>query len=233
MDLRTTTIKGRPMLLNYLYTNFFEETQFADAVGTTTEDLHELIDAKVFPAPSYVYDGKGRSVSFVADFTDQQTYRFHLRGHTDWYRDITQLGLYTQARARDHFFNRYDHAKAAFLTSPLGVEFLAQAPAVAEQFDDEHANSTWGHFLNGVYGVCTRDGRPESVLLKQAGVMFIEQMIGDSPGKLSREKTELLRRAVDFLDGVESDFAPHEAPQSSRQRCIVDVRDQFFDMKSA
>ncbi|SHI04484.1 hypothetical protein SAMN05443551_4188 [Marivita hallyeonensis] len=221
------------MLLNYLFTNFMEESQFADVVGTTTDDLHALIDAKVFPAPSYAYEGKGRSVSFVADFTDRQTYRFHLRGHTDWYRDITQLGLDTEARARGHFFSRYDHAKAAFLSSPLGAELQSQAPTVGDQFDDEHANSTWGHFLNGVYGVCTRDGRPESVFLKQAGVMFIEEMIGDEPGTLSHEKTRLLRRTVDFLDSVESDFAPHEAPIASRQRCIVDVRARFFGMTAA
>ena len=233
MGLPTTIIEDCHMLLNYLYTNFFEETQFSAAIGTTTEDLHALIDAKVFPAPSYVYDGSGRSMSFVADFIDQQKYRFHLRGHTDWYRDITQLGLDNETRARDHFFSRYDHAKAAFLTSPLGAELQAQAPAVADQFDEEHTTSTWGHFLNGVYGVCTRDGRPESVFLKQAGVMFIEQMISVGPDKLSHEKNGLLRRAVDFLDGVESDFAPHEAPKASRQRCIADVRAQFFDMKAA
>ena len=221
------------MLLNYLYINFFEETQFANAVGTTTEDIQSLIAARVFPAPSYAYDVKGRSVSFVAEFKDHQTYRFHLRGHTDWYRDITQLRLDTEVRARDHFFDRYDHAKAAFLTSSLGVELQAQAPNVVNQFDDEHSNSTWGHFLNGVYGVCTRDGRPESVFLKQAGVMFIEQMIGDSPDKPSPAKSELLRRTVNFLDGVESDFAPHEAPKSSRQRSIEDVRAQYFDLKAA
>ncbi|MFV0408139.1 MAG: DUF6058 family natural product biosynthesis protein [Paracoccus sp. (in: a-proteobacteria)] len=221
------------MLLNYLYTNFHEETQFADAVGATTRALHVLIKARVFPAPSYVYDGEGRSVSFVADFTDRQTYRFHLRGHADWYRNLIQLGLDTEARARDHFFNRYDQAKAAFISSPLGTELQAQVPAVPDRFDNEHACSTWSHFLNGVYGICTRDGRPESVFLKQAGVMFIEQMTVDGPGKLSRSNSDLLRRTVDFLDGVESHFAPHEAQNSSRQRCIVEVRANFFGMKAS
>jgi hypothetical protein len=108
-----------------------------------------------------------------------------------------------------------------------------QAPDIAGQFDEDHANATWGHFLNGVYGVCTRDGRPESVFLKQAGAMFIEQMIAHGPDKLSRSQTDLLSRSVDLLDGVESDFAPHEAPKASRQRRIVDVRGRFFDMKAA
>lgn len=37
-----------------------------------------------------------------------------------------------------------------------------------------------------------------------------------------------LERAVAFLDKVESDFAPHEASQTSRQRCIVDVNARFL-----
>lgn len=216
------------MLLNYLYANFYEESQFADVVGIKTDELAALIAAKVFPSPSYVYASEGRSVSFVSDFLDEQAYRFHLRGHTNWYRDIAQLGLDTEARARAHFFRRYNEAKTQFLSGPLGEELQEQAPDIAGQFDEDHANSTWGHFLNGVYGVCTRDGRPESVFLKQAGVMFIEQMIADGPDKLSRSQTNLLSRTVDFLDGVESDFAPHEAPKASRQRCIVDVRGDFL-----
>ena len=221
------------MLLNYLYTNFFEESQFVDVVGTTTDGLASLVAARVFPSSSYVYDSKGWSSSFVAEFLDEQAYRFHLREHTDWYREITQLGLDTEPRARSFFFSRYDQAKTTFLSSSLGLALQEQAPEVAEQFDQDHANSTWDHFLNGVYGVCTRDGRPESVFLKQAGVMFIEKMISAGPEKLSLSQTALLRRAVDFLDGIESDFAPHEAPKASRQSCIVDVKARFLDEKAA
>ncbi|MEO9897829.1 MAG: DUF6058 family natural product biosynthesis protein [Paracoccaceae bacterium] len=221
------------MLLNYLYTNFLEERQFAEIVGTTVEDLNAIIDAKVFPSASYVYASNGRSVSFVADFSDEQAYRFHLREHMNWFRDISQLGLDTEARARDYFLDRYTQAKRSFLSSTFGMDLQAQAPDVASQFDEGHANSTWGHFLNGVYGVCTRDGRPESVFLKQAGVMFIETMIASGPQALSQAQTDLLGRAVDFLDGIESEFAPHEAPKASRQRCIVDVKASFFDKKAA
>ncbi len=221
------------MLLNYLYANFFEEHQFAEVVGTNTDELHSLISARVFPSPSYVHDSRGRCISFVSDFTDEQTYRFHLRGYIDWYRDITQLGLDTEVRARAYFVSRYEQAKAAFLSGAFGTELQSQAPDIAGQFDAEHVKSTWGHFLSGVYGVCTRDGRPESIFLKQAGVKFIEHMTLDGPDKLSDAQTVLLRYAANFLDRVESDFAPHEAPKASRQRCIVDVKARFFDSKAA
>lgn len=216
------------MLLNYLYANFQEEGSFCTAVGATSEELEGLRRARVFPSPSYVYQSKGHSTSFVTAWSEDVTYRFHLRGHARWFQVVSQFDLTTETRARQYFLDRYDQAKTAFLTSSLGVQLVSYAPDVPAHFDADHAQSTWQHFLNGVYGVCTRDGQPESVFLKQAGVMFIEQLIAKGPGTLSKYQLGLLHQAVDFLDGVESDFAPHEAAQVSRQRCIVDVKEQYF-----
>lgn len=217
------------MLLNYLYSNFLEEGEFAEINGVTPQYLKSLIEARVFPAPSYVYESAGRSVSFVCDFADDTTYRFHLRDHIAWFKTITDLGLFTEDRARHHFFSRYEEAKKAFFTSNLGQYLIDVASNIPQTFNSDHANVTWEHFLNGVYGVCTRDGQPESVFLKQASVLFIEQMIVGGPGSLSDSHLKLLKRTVAFLDNVESDFAPHEVPQVSRQRCIIDVNTQFFD----
>ncbi|MEP5731578.1 MAG: DUF6058 family natural product biosynthesis protein [Sulfitobacter sp.] len=221
------------MLLTYLFTNFLEEEQFAEAVQTTRCALVSLTKSRVFPAASYVYSSAGRSVSFVADFEDHHTYRFHLRGHRAWHRDVAQLGLRTEQQARDYFFSRYFLAKDAFFNSAIGCELQAQASDVADQFDTTHEQATWEHFLDGVYGVCTTDGRPETIFLKQAGVMFIEKITLKGPSSLSPRQTDLLRRTVDFLDTVESKFAPHETRQISRQRCILNVRDIFFGQKIA
>lgn len=220
------------MLLNYLYSNFLETSAFAAACDTSEQTLADGIQARILPAPSYEYQSNARSVSFVSTADDTATYRFHLKGHVAWHRDVMRFGLTSEDRARSHFFDRYDQAKKMFFTSDLGKQLADTAPHIPDVFDDTHATATWAHFLNGVYGVCTRDGQPDSVFLKQAGVMFIDQMIADGP-PMSRDQLNLLARAVHFLDAVESDFAPHEAPQASRQRCIVDVKARFFDTVAA
>lgn len=216
------------MLLNYLYSNFMEEGAFAKSNGTSLQGLQALITARVFPSPSYIFESNGQSASFVSDFTERATYRFHLCGHSAWLEAITRLGLTTESRAHTYFYARYSSAREAFFASDLGQELIETAPDVPRQFDADHAKATWEHFLNGVYGVCTRDGQPETVFLKQVGVVFIERMIVDGPGSLSDAQLALLARSVGFLDEVESDFAPHEAPLASRQRCIVDVSAKFF-----
>jgi hypothetical protein len=217
------------MLLNYFYSNFLEEGAFAEACDTSRQELTALIDARVFPAASYQYTSSGQSVSFVSDFADRATYRFHLTGHTVWFEAVRRLGLDHEDRARRHFDNRYNNAKETFLTSNLGRQLTKVSNDVPAHFNGDHADMTWNNFLNGVYGVCTRDGQPESIFLKQACVMFIDRLNVGGPGSLSATKLKLLQHTVMFLDTVESDFAPHEAPQTSRQRCIVDVNAQFFD----
>lgn len=221
------------MLLNYLFSNFQEERAFAQTCGVSLAELSRLIEARVFPSPSYVYESNGRSLSFVSDFSEDTKYRFHLSGHATWFDGIGRFGLDDESRARDYFFKRYEAAKETFLTSDFGLQLAEVAPDIATQFDIAHANSTWKHFLNGVYGVCTRDGQPESVFLKQVCVMFIEKMIAGGPGSLSAAHLQLLKRTVAFLDTVESEFAPHEIPQTSRQRCIIDVNSRFFEKMAA
>jgi len=221
------------MLLNYLFSNFLEEGAFAQACDVSPAELTRLIEARVFPSPSYVYESKARSLSFVSDFAEDHKYRFHLIGHSAWFDAIGRFGLDAEDRARSHFFRRYEGAKEIFLSSDLGLQLVEVTPDIMSQFDSAHATSTWTNFLDGVYGVCTRDGQPESVFLKQAGVMFIEKMIAGGPGTLSATHLRLLERTVVFLDTVESDFAPHEVPHTSRQRCIIDVKSSFLDNMAA
>ncbi|MEH6522866.1 DUF6058 family natural product biosynthesis protein [Sulfitobacter sp.] len=221
------------MLMNYLYANFLEEETFVTTNNITKEALSALTRACVFPAASYVYTSKGSSVSFVSSFSDDATYRFYLKGHSAWLESVVRLELTTEDHARQYFFSRYDDAKRTFYTSDLGQQLSEFAPDIKTQFDSDHANATWDHFLNGVYGVCTRDGQPETVFKKQALVLYIEQMTTKGSASSAQVKLQLLERAVAALDEVESDFAPHEVSQTSRQRCIIDVRANILAKKPA
>ena len=216
------------MLLNYLYSNFLEEREFAQSCQLSVDELHETVRARVAPSASYVLETDIRSISFVADRSDQQTYRFHLKSHVSWIGTIRRLEISTEAAARAYFEVRYRSAKEMFLSGELGRQLNSLAPEVVRQFGHKRAETTWRRFLDGVYGVCTRDGMPETVFLKQVGVDFVDYLVAPERTHQTRERLPLLRELVDFLDGVESEFAPHEAVNASRRRCIDDVRARFL-----
>ncbi|WP_417454735.1 DUF6058 family natural product biosynthesis protein [Kiloniella sp.] len=48
-----------------------------------------------------------------------------------------------------------------------------------------------------------------------------------SPENISPLSKSRLQTVVNFLNKVEADFAPHEVPTTSRQRCINIVRKQY------
>lgn len=221
------------MLLNYLFSHFHEENDFVEAAGISMADLTELQGRRVMPLASYVVDSRSRSTSFVSTFEDNAVYRFHLKGYLAWLKAIDRLGLDSEKRARACFEQRFDAAGETFLSGGLGAELAALMPDVPARFDRDHAAATWEHFLKGVYGVCTCDGQPETVFLKQIGVMFVERMAETPPARLSGDRLTLLARTVDFLDDVESPFAPHEVAQASRQRCIIDIRARYLTGQAA
>ncbi|MEO1018177.1 MAG: DUF6058 family natural product biosynthesis protein [Pseudomonadota bacterium] len=217
------------MLFNYLFANFYEEADFLRLAGVDAGSLQDMIDNRIMPQASYVLEGHSRVVSFVSDHNDAGTYRFHLKGHLEWLTTLRRLGLDSEALTRSYFKQAFETAAGSFFSGALGREFRRLMPDLPKAFDDALFEATWGHFLNGVYGVCTRDGQPASIFLKQAGVMFIEQVVAQGAAEdLSAGELDLLRRAVRFLDDVESDFAPHEVAQSSRQRCVIDVQKRFL-----
>ena len=221
------------MLMNYLYAHFHEESGFAKAAGVSADELHDLFSERLIPTASYVIGTNTRSVSFVSDYRGQETYRFHLKSYVSWIETLRRLSIDTEARAREYFEQRYNLARDTFLSGELGHQLNAAAPDVIAGFDTQRADATWGNFLDGVYGVCTRDGMPETVFLKLACVDFVDHLVAPEQIERTRTRLSLLHSLVDFLDGVEAEFAPHEVAQSSRQRCIIDVKARYLTRPAA
>ncbi|MEM9634516.1 MAG: DUF6058 family natural product biosynthesis protein [Pseudomonadota bacterium] len=218
------------MVLSYLFENFLVEEEFAARCEVSVEDLRNYYQRRIFPLPSYTYSAAGHLTSFFEPFSDKHTYRFQLKSLQNWHDCIAKLGLSNEVLARTYFESRYDTAKMTFLSGPLGEELCDKAPAVVSQFDSDHRQATWEHFLKGTFGVCTRDSLPETIFLKQSCVRFVEALTSDPEFCSEPSHLDLLRSLVDLLDSVESDFAPHEVRQSSRQRCIIDVRRKYLSM---
>ena len=212
------------MTLNYLFQNFLEQSEFARQANISASALEGLIDRQISPTASYCYQANGQVGSFISDHEDMQLYRFHLKGHLVWINAIQNLQIESQLSAQNYFFDRYNSALRLFEESGIGKELNVLIPEVLPKFDDALRADTWGHFINGVYGVCTKDWMPETILVKQVCVKFIDAFTATGYLRHSTRHRELLLKTVDLLDQVVSAIAPHELEKSSHQRCVLDVR---------
>lgn len=123
-------------------------------------------------------------------------------------------------RIYDEFRQRYQNE----------IERLQSAGHVCKdiRFNDkrEHLIKVeWEHFLNGTYGLCTTTGMPENIAAKELAISEINELVMQE--SLCEEQLRKLKNAVDLLDNVSSQFAPHERTNSSRNRLIVEVRKKF------
>jgi hypothetical protein len=216
------------MLLGYLFKNFNEESSLPELVNISARKLCDLTANRAMPKPSYTLDVRVNAVSFVANHRELTTYRFHLKGYTDWLNVLDRLSISTEKRAKEYFWSEYKNTADLFFSGEVGQSLITIMPNLPDAFDETYFETTWQYFLDGVYGVCTRDGMPRSIFLKQALVLFVDGFVEMYPDHdISSEHRLLLGNAVKFLNVVESDFAPHEVQGTSRQRCIIDVKAKY------
>ncbi|WP_310619000.1 DUF6058 family natural product biosynthesis protein [Flexibacterium corallicola] len=217
------------MLFDYLNNNFLSEPRLLAQTGGNSQRLHDLIEAQVVPAPSYRLDMSCKSHSFFGEHQERQDLRFYSKGQVDWIKAIKSMGIEGEPQAKAYFLVRFEAAQQAFFAGTLGQALDELMPDLRNSISPAQFEETWGYFLDGTYGVCTRDNLPETIFLKQTGVRFIKYLTAITPEEMADRTKEVLRQTVDLLDSVEADFAPHEVSRSSRQRCILDVRQRYFE----
>lgn len=215
------------MLLNYLYEKYDERSVFCAAADIDLSGLDELEAARLVPMASYVLDVDLSVKSFVAEHQEVRKYRFYLRGQLEWLAQIAGKKISTENAARHYFETQYGLAIDEFLASELGDAIVQIYPRSEWKLSDY--SDTWADFLNGTYGLCTRTGLPREIFLKHIYIRFIEFVtLANRPNKIKPELLKLLGEAVVELDKVESDFATHEVAQSSRQRCIINIKKDYL-----
>ncbi len=192
-------------LTTYLNKHFLE-------AGDLDRTLLASLQARgMAPKPAYRLRMAIDCDSFFGAHGETCDAHYYATGTPAWLADVA--GLPGGAAAYALFARRYR-------------DRLAQLGA--EPRDEAHLRDEWQHFLDGTYGLCTRDGMPEAIADKEAAIANIKGIVETrSEQALTAEETACLRHWVDVLDRASAPFAPHEAARSSRRRLVDDVRARY------
>ncbi|MFC0118342.1 DUF6058 family natural product biosynthesis protein [Pseudoalteromonas xiamenensis] len=206
-------------LMEYLCTHFLNKTQLLSAAQVSDEELRNYQAFGLVPKCSYKLNLNLDCHSFFGEHLEHGTIEYFAKGYVEWLQHVHAAS--DKKSVYRGFAVRYRHT----LENLNKLGFESTHPNVNELLDS-HIEQEWQHFLNGTYGLCTQSGLPEDIAAKELAILIINALtLGPVTSDLDKQK---LKQAVDLLDSVSAQFAPHERERSSRNRLIDGVRAKYL-----
>jgi uncharacterized protein DUF6058 len=214
----------------YLAQYFFDRTQLAEACGISASVLHELIDLRLVPAPSYVVrDSVVRSTVFgELSAPGAKSGEYFHRATTIWV--ARALDTLTHGSRRDA-----PERVATLFRSNLETALAnlnCSLWRIADCFDDQctpiaaglraRCDSMWSHFIDGTYGVCVAHPISEYTIARKE--LLQEKLVALTANGARRDFPPDEAREVAYT--IESyaaacmPFSPVDYPLSSRKRLV-------------
>ncbi|HEC01768.1 MAG TPA: hypothetical protein ENI91_08745 [Sphingomonadales bacterium] len=205
-------------LISYLDKHFYTKDKFLALSKVTNKKFMEFQTLGIMPSCSYLLKTDISCHSFFGEHKEQATQEYYAKGNLSWLG--TLLALHQPSDAFPIFKERYQSE----LNRLKDAGFTSNDPRVTSKID-QHILEEWGYFIDGTYGLCTKTGLPEDIAAKELAILIINNLL--NTGSLSDSDITDLGKAVDLLDNASSLFAPHERPDSSRQRLVVEIRRKY------
>ena len=205
-------------LIKYLNKYFFTRQYLLEITKITEQDLIKYQEDGLMPKCSYKLSLNIKSDSFFGSHDDEQEIEYYAKGYSSW---LAIIQSHNSAEAvYSVFANRY---KAAI--ERLKEQGYYSTNSKVTSALSEHIKEEWSHFLNGIYGLCTKSGLPEDIAAKELSILIINKL--SEHNELTPEQLNKLTLAVDLLDSASSLFAPPERLKSSRYRLVNEVRRKY------
>lgn len=204
-------------LINYLNENYYTKQQLLDLAKISEAELFSFQEKKVMPTCSYKLSLNYSSDSFFGEFKSHNEIEYYAKGYLSW------IGLLKVTTELQDVFPIFARRYAESISELKSLGYTSSDAKVNSKLD-LHIEEEWEHFLNGIYGLCTKSGLPEDIAGKELAVLQISETL-----EQDKENIDLtqLTKAVNLLDKSSSMFAPHERLKSSRHRLIDEVRREF------
>ncbi|WP_444932354.1 DUF6058 family natural product biosynthesis protein [Microbulbifer sp. SSSA002] len=208
--------------MNYLNQYFLSREQLIQTAQISRRQLLSYQEEGLMPKPSYQLESHLHCNSYFGPYRQEQSCEYYAKGYCSWIAVIQEKRHF--AAIFQNFHDRYK-ARVAQLHD-LG--FRSGNPKFSAEIST-HIEIEWGHFTQGIYGLCTRSGLPEDIAAKELATTEIQALLEHK--HLNPEQRQRLNLFVDLLDKSSALFAPHERVKSSRHR-LVDRLRREFDLKT-
>lgn len=203
-------------LIKYLSTHFLTRQELIDLAKISEDELQRFQEEKRMPKSSYKISLKLTCDSFFGEHNEQDSLEYYAKGSLAWIGILQSTD--NAEEAFEIFSNRYKQT-----VKTLKQQGYQPSDTKLNEGLEQHIKEEWQHFLDGIYGLCTKSGLPEDIAAKEIAISQINEILEQDENK---RDIETLTKAIDLLDNASSLFAPHERLRSSRHRLVDEVRRQ-------
>jgi GNAT superfamily N-acetyltransferase len=227
------TICGITMteLDNYLSKHYLNTEQFASACKISIQELNDLLQARLIPAPSYIVSAHSTLKSYVfgemAAPNATPAHYFH-PDNTVWVKSAQQ-------QIKTHGINAaFEILKTSFISRfqialaecnhriwPLKDSFNEDGSPITEGLETR-SHAAWTHFLQGTFGLCVAHPTTEAAIAEKE--VLQEKLNNLSQTDLPSREIPSLLTLIDAFAQASMPFSPIEYPFSSRKRLVDDFR---------
>ncbi len=205
-------------LITYLNNNFLTLAELLKVTEMKLSKFRGLQDQRLMPKASYVIDLKLSSDSFFGHHSETHNLEYYAKGYVSW------LGIIEALKDSKEIYSVFTERYKSTMSwlKEQGYDCVEVKENIGI---DKHIREEWEHFIDGIYGLCTKSGLPEDIAKKEVAILNINLLSENK--NVSNDKKLLLARAVKLLDEASSEFAPHERMRSSRQKLLNEVRRKY------
>ena len=214
----------------YIKSNYLTLEDVAVRAGVSSDRLIEMIEAGCLPHAAYRLDQTYEVSSFFGQHSRSESKGYYPYSHVEKVaalleksKDWAELALEEKERFRSIYKVTLEEYKAAGFG--MAEYFTSDGKAGGAAFE-EFIASEWQHYLDGTYGLCTKTASAREIALKEVMIAKIKHLL--TTEQFSDAELTELEKAVDILDEVSAEFAPHERERSSRGQYIDAVREKYF-----
>ena len=205
-------------LIQYLNDNFLTKNELTKLSGISGSQLIEYQTQGLMPLASYKLKLDINCDSFFGPHDESHKVEYYAKGYTSW------MGIIRSLQTKELIYAEFTRRYIETIDGLKKNGHETVDPKLNDNIHN-HIEEEWGHFLNGIYGLCTKTGLPENIAAKELAICEIKELSDNN--QLGDVELEKLTRAVDLLDNASSLFAPHERLKSSRHRLIDEVRRKY------
>jgi hypothetical protein len=213
--------------LKYIAENYIELEEISRTVRLSVDKLHQLIEAKLIPEPSYIINSEITISSSLNDNHKTTIVRKYFpknilelikenaeKANADEFKEKFKENLLSRLKNHDHKTFAYGNV-------------FDENQKIDSNKAEEALEEEWDYYCKGVYGICTINNNENAIIEKEIAVKRILDFIEKKSAILTPEEKIKLEELNTEFNKVTSSFAPYQRELSSRGKYLDKLLKEF------